>query len=71
MRVFLEVVGVLAVIQGVGAAISESGWFVINLLPVLDGHELFAGIAVAVLGTATCLAAASQSSRNVQKKERR
>jgi hypothetical protein len=60
MRVFLEAVGILAVIQGVGGAVSDSGWFVINRLPFLEDYTVFAGIILAVLGVALWLAAASQ-----------
>lgn len=63
---FLEVVGGLAVIQGIGAVVSNvwgrgGGWFVINHLAFLDGYEIFVGILLAVLGVAVCLAAAAAS----------
>ncbi|RBQ20238.1 hypothetical protein DP939_10520 [Spongiactinospora rosea] len=63
MKVILDVAGVLCIVQAVGGALnnllgsSTPSWFLVNHIPALDGHEIFASIVVGVLGVALCAAA--------------
>jgi hypothetical protein len=60
MRTILRVLGWLFVLQGVGGLINHLwGWWrwahdllVVNIVPFLDGYEIFAAIVIGVLGFA-------------------
>ncbi|MFE9533310.1 hypothetical protein [Streptomyces sp. NPDC006691] len=61
MRKFLEVAGFLLLVQGIGGLVHEwTGWFglwtVVHRLGVLEGHEVFASIVLAVAGGAVLIA---------------
>ncbi|GAA3118516.1 hypothetical protein [Streptosporangium carneum] len=61
MKVTLEILGTLCVVQAVGGTInnlwgSGRSWFLVNYLDFLDGYEIFAGIVLGVLGLALCSA---------------
>ncbi|MGW4800024.1 hypothetical protein ACWEPC_47175 [Nonomuraea sp. NPDC004297] len=67
MRWVLRMLGWLLVLQGVGGLVNVLlGWWrwahdllVVNLLPILEGYEVFAAIVIGVLGFA--LLAVSES----------
>lgn len=66
MKRFLEVAGFVLLVQGAGGLLHEwTGWFgtwsVLHRAGFLAGHEIFAGVVVAVLGAA--LLVASDSAR--------
>ncbi|MFD1937959.1 hypothetical protein ACFSKW_41450 [Nonomuraea mangrovi] len=71
MKGIVEVVGTVLLIQGVGGVINTVlGWWgwahdflIINRLPFLDGYEVFAGIALGVLGFALLAAANSMKKK--------
>ncbi|CAL9379430.1 hypothetical protein [Streptomyces sp. enrichment culture] len=65
MKQTLEVLGFLAVVQGLAGLVSEFTnwrWGVVQRLGFLDGHELYASIALLVLGGALFAAAESRAS---------
>ncbi|MEV8526169.1 hypothetical protein AB0451_18695 [Streptomyces sp. NPDC052000] len=62
MRKFLEVAGVVLLVQGVGGLLHEwTGWFdlwtVVHRPNALAGHEIFASVVLAVAGVAVLIAA--------------
>ncbi|MFD7013748.1 hypothetical protein [Streptomyces sp. NPDC059928] len=62
MRKFLEVAGVVLLVQGVGGLLHEwTGWFglwtVVHRPDALAGHEIFASVVLAVAGVAVLIAA--------------
>ncbi|MFI6596955.1 hypothetical protein ACIBHX_11910 [Nonomuraea sp. NPDC050536] len=67
MKVILQVLGWLLVLQGIGGVINTLfGWWrwsheflLVNLLPFLRGYEVFAAIVIGVLGLVLLSAAES------------
>ncbi|MEW2581382.1 hypothetical protein [Streptomyces syringium] len=61
MKKILEVLGFILVVQGAMAVLHEvtdwfGNWGVVRHIGFLDGYELYAGIVLAVLGIAICVA---------------
>ncbi|MFG3282194.1 hypothetical protein [Streptomyces sp. NPDC048111] len=61
MRKFLEVAGLLLLLQGIGGLLHQwTGWFklwaLVHRVDALQGHEVFASIVLAVTGAALLLA---------------
>lgn len=57
----LEVLGIVMIVQGVGGTINNvvgggPSWFLVNHLPFLDGLEIPASIALAVVGAVVTIA---------------
>lgn len=75
MKVFLEVIGWVLLLQGLGGVINKLlGWWgwahdllIVNRLPLLRGYEIFAAIVIGVLGLALLSAAESAKSRARQR----
>ncbi|MFF5204771.1 hypothetical protein [Streptosporangium sp. NPDC000396] len=68
MKIILEVVGTICVIQAVGGMINNlfhggPRWFLVNHIGFLHGYEIFASIVLGVLGLAL-FAAASATKKN-------
>ncbi|MCG5212246.1 hypothetical protein [Streptosporangium sp. KLBMP 9127] len=69
MKGFLDLMGVLCIVQAVGGALNNllgSGsrsWFVVNYIGFLDGYEVFASIVLGVLGIVMCAAARTVGKR--------
>ncbi|WP_068928598.1 hypothetical protein [Planobispora rosea] len=69
MRRFVELLGLLLIIQGVGTVVNALlGWWrwahdllVVNRLGFLEGWEVLAGIVLGVLGVAVCAAARTEN----------
>ncbi|MFI7124098.1 hypothetical protein ACIBQ1_00300 [Nonomuraea sp. NPDC050153] len=72
MRMVLRLLGWLLLLQGVGGLVNTLlGWWrwahdllVVNLLPFLEGYEVFAAIVIGVLGFA--LLAVADSGENAE-----
>ncbi|GII90201.1 hypothetical protein [Sinosporangium siamense] len=69
MKVFLELLGVLFIVQAVGGLFSNlwggsRSWFLVNYLSFLDGYEVFASIVIGVLGLTLCLAGAGKKKQS-------
>ncbi|MBM7088478.1 hypothetical protein ABZ606_08730 [Streptomyces sp. NPDC012461] len=65
MKQTLEVLGFLAVVQGLAGLVSEFTdwhWGVVQRVGFLDGYELYASLALLVLGGALFAAAESRAS---------
>ncbi|MBD9733736.1 MULTISPECIES: hypothetical protein [unclassified Streptomyces] len=65
MKQTLEVLGFLAVVQGLAGLVSEFTdwhWGVVQRIGFLDGYELYASLALLVLGGALFAAAESRAS---------
>ncbi|MFG2511002.1 hypothetical protein [Streptomyces sp. NPDC048584] len=65
MKQLLEVLGFLAVVQGVAGLVTEFAdwdWGFVRRLGFLDGYEVYASIALLVLGGALFAAAESRKS---------
>ncbi|MFI1422693.1 hypothetical protein ACH4VX_32945 [Streptomyces sp. NPDC020731] len=63
MKQLLEVMGFLAVVQGVAGLVSgftDWHWGFVQRVGFLDGYEVYAGIALLVLGGALFAAAESR-----------
>ncbi|MFF1271879.1 hypothetical protein ACFVZC_00380 [Streptomyces marokkonensis] len=63
MKQMLEVLGFLAVVQGIMGLVSEFAdwdWGLVHRFAVFEGYELYASIALLVLGGALFAAAESQ-----------
>lgn len=71
MKAILDVTGWLLVVQGVGGVLNTLlGWWrwahdllLVNLLPFLQGREIFAAIVIGVLGLVLLSASASMSGK--------
>lgn len=64
MKQTLEVLGFLAGVQGLAGLVSEFAgwdWGIVHRFGFLDGYELFASIALLVLGGALIAAAESRN----------
>ncbi|MET7290978.1 hypothetical protein ABZS79_02275 [Streptomyces griseoloalbus] len=67
MKQLLEVLGFLAVVQGVAGLVSEFSdwnWGVVQRIGLLDGYEVYGSIALLVLGVALFAVAESQGQRS-------
>ncbi|MQA11175.1 MAG: hypothetical protein GEU98_21975 [Pseudonocardiaceae bacterium] len=69
MRVFINLLGTLLLVQGVGGVLNNligdsRSWFLVNYLDFLDGYEVFASIVIGVLGLA--LIGATESKKKQQ-----
>ncbi|PZT70738.1 hypothetical protein DN402_07005 [Streptomyces sp. SW4] len=65
MKQLLEFLGFLAVVQGVAGLVHEFtdwDWGLVQRIGLLDGHEVYASVALLVLGGALFAAAASRGS---------
>ncbi|SNX64917.1 hypothetical protein SAMN06272735_6745 [Streptomyces sp. TLI_55] len=65
MKELLELIGFLALVQGVAGLVNEFTdwhWGLVQKLGFLDGHELYASIALVVLAIALFAAAESRKS---------
>ncbi|AZP21275.1 hypothetical protein ACIGMX_24445 [Streptomyces aquilus] len=65
MKHLLELIGFLALVQGVAGLVNEFTdwhWGLVQKLGFLDGHELYASIALVVLAIALFAAAESRKS---------
>ncbi len=65
MKQVLEIVGFLALVQGVAGLVHEFtdwDWGLVQRLGFLDGYELYASVALLVLGVALFAAAGSRKS---------
>ncbi|WP_217143210.1 hypothetical protein [Streptomyces sp. AC627_RSS907] len=65
MKRLLEFLGLLAVVQGVAGLVHEFtdwNWGVVQRLGLLDGYEVYASVALLVLGGALFAAAESRKS---------
>lgn len=65
MKQTLEVLGFLAVVQGLAGLVSEFTdwhWGVVQRIGFLDGYELYASLALLVLGGALFAAAEGRAS---------
>ncbi|NEC30334.1 hypothetical protein G3I20_28005 [Streptomyces sp. SID8111] len=65
MKQTLEVLGFLAVVQGLAGLVSEFTdwrWGLVQRVGFLDGYELYASLALLVLGGALFAAAESRAS---------
>jgi hypothetical protein len=67
MKQLLEVLGVIALVQGVAGLVYEftgwlRGWGLVQRLDFFDGREIYASIALLVLSIALFAAAESQKS---------
>ncbi|AYL38680.1 hypothetical protein ACG2OD_07010 [Streptomyces sp. PDY-4] len=63
MKKLLEVLGFLAVVQGVAGLVGEFTdlrWGLVRRIGFLDGHALYASVALLVLGVALFAAAESR-----------
>jgi len=68
MKQILEVVGVVALVQGAIGLLYEltgwpRGWGLVQRLGFLDGHEIYASVALVVLSFALFAAAESRKPR--------
>ncbi|MEV0344491.1 hypothetical protein AB0H88_01905 [Nonomuraea sp. NPDC050680] len=74
MKVILDLVGWLLVVQGVGGVVNTLlGWWrwahdllLVNVLPFLQGREIFAAIVIGVLGLVLLAASASMGKTESQ-----
>ncbi|MEV5440035.1 hypothetical protein AB0K80_29120 [Streptomyces sp. NPDC052682] len=66
MKQLLEILGFIALVQGVAGLVHEFtdwDWGFVQRLDVLDGYEVYASVALLVLGCALLAAAESRASR--------
>ncbi|MDG9719684.1 hypothetical protein [Streptomyces sp. DH24] len=64
MKKLLEFLGFIALVQGVAGLVHEFTdwkWGLVQRLGFLDGHELYASVALVLLGVALFAAAESRS----------
>ncbi|MEV4394683.1 hypothetical protein [Nonomuraea sp. NPDC049607] len=79
MKAVVEVFGWLLVLQGIGGLLNTLfGWWgwahgllVVNVLPFLDGYEIFAAVVIGVLGFALLAVAGSVARASGQAEEGR
>lgn len=65
MKQVLEVLGLLALVQGVAGLVHEFtdwNWGLVQRLGFLDGYEIYASVALVALGVALFAAAGSRTS---------
>jgi hypothetical protein len=65
MKQLLEIVGFIALVQGVAGLVHEFtdwDWGVVQRLGFLDGYEIYASVVLLVLGLALVAAAESRKS---------
>ncbi|GAA4320461.1 hypothetical protein GCM10023086_44790 [Streptomyces venetus] len=65
MKQVLEILGFLALVQGVAGLVHEFtdwDWGLVQRVGFLDGHEVYASVALLVLGIALFAAAGSRKS---------
>lgn len=65
MKQVLEILGLLALVQGVAGLVHEFtdwNWGLVQRLGFLDGYEVYASVALLVLGVALFAAAGSRRS---------
>ncbi|CAL9616629.1 hypothetical protein [Streptomyces sp. NPDC057838] len=65
MKQVLEILGFLALVQGVAGLVTEFAgwnWGLVRRLGFLDGYEVYASVALLVLGVALFAAAGSRKS---------
>ncbi|MEU6682315.1 hypothetical protein [Streptomyces sp. NPDC046832] len=65
MKQVLEILGFLALVQGVAGLVQEFtdwNWGLVQRLGFLDGYEIYASVALLVLGVALFAAAGSRRS---------
>jgi hypothetical protein len=63
MKQVLEILGFLALVQGVGGLVHEFtdwNWGLVQRMGFLDGYEVYASLALLVLGVALFAAAGSR-----------
>ncbi|MFC7840031.1 hypothetical protein [Streptomyces sp. NPDC057382] len=65
MKRLLEILGFLALVQGAAGLVHEftdRDWSLVRRLGILDGYEVYASVALLVLGVALFAAAGSRGS---------
>ncbi|MBD0422099.1 hypothetical protein AB0L35_09735 [Streptomyces sp. NPDC052309] len=63
MKQLLEILGIIAIVQGVAGLVHEFtdwNWGLVQRIGLLDGYEIYASIALLVLGGALFAAAESR-----------